>query len=714
MDGEAFAILMDQGARQFESGHLSSALHSFQKARRANPQDCQALYACATVLSAQGDLQAGYQLLHTHQDLYPEDADGQANLAIAAEAVGQDAQAQNAYARALALDPHHVRALNNLALRAAQTGQWEDAIEKMAQCVALAPAEAILWTNLIDFLNGARRDADALARSEQAVARFPESTEVVIRRFACLAFAGQIEAAHQALAVLGPNARQILDTYLRDAASNLPKQFQKHAISTPDAFEFYCVRSFDAMNTCDWRRNAQLADWLMQKLAHVQQTGEIRDWRDTQFYALFLGLTEAQELALRKVTIGSIETLLKSQPHWRSRDSFLPYRPRDGDSRIHIGISTQYLGDEKYRLGLMAQLQLHDHNRFAIHLYSPMATSDQAALAALRQTGASVVEVGQLSDQQAVERIRQDKLDLWMDDAFYTPWCRPEVRQLRVAPVQMRRQSWSRVDPTLPSEYMFGDTFTHPDSEDLAPYQNLARFSYTCWMPCNGDVLGDRLGDASHTPSLSRLDAGLPDHAPVLLSNPFALAVDPQTFATWMAILRRAPNSVLWLAPYPPEVRANLAREAQQAGVDAKRLLHLPKLPRQELLTWLQLADLYLDTLRFNATHTLVDALKRGVPAITLRGHNMASRLGGSIITAAGMPDCVFESAQAYENAAVALCLNPQSIAALRSRLAALHPSAPLFDEPARVRDWEWAWQHMVQRDRAGLPPASFAVPMAT
>ena len=699
---------MDQGARQFESGQLSSALQSFQQARRVNPQDCQALFACATVLSAQGDLQASYQLLNAHQGLYPDDADGLANLAIAAESVGQDEQAQNAYARALAMDPNHVRALNNLALRAAQTGVWEDAINKMERCVALAPAEAILWTNLIDFLNGTRRDADALLRSEQAVTRFPQSPEVVIRRFACLAFAGQIDAAHQALAVLGPDARQILDTYLRDAASNLPKQFQKHAISTPDAFEFYCVRSFDAMNTCDWRRNAQLAGWLMQKLAHVQQTGEIRDWRDTQFYALFLGLTEAQELALRKVTIGSIETLLKSKPHWRSRDSFLPHRPRDGDARIHVGISTQYLGDEKYRLGLMAQLQLHDHARFAIHLYSPMATSDQAALAALRQTGASLVEVGQLSDQEAVERIRQDRLDLWMDDAFYTPWCRPEVRQLRVAPVQMRRQSWSRVDPVLPSEYMFGDTFTHPDSEDLAPYANLARFSHTCWMPCNGDA------DIAPQPALSRQDAGLPEGVPVLLSNHFALAIDPQTFATWMAILRRTGPSVLCLPPYPPEVRANLAREAQHAGVDASRLVYFPKLPRQELLACIQLADLYLDTLRFNATHTLVDALKRGVPALTVRGHNMASRLGGSIITAAGLPECVFDSAQAYEEAAVALCLNRESLLVLRSRLAKRHVSAPLFDERARVRDWEWAWQHMVERDRAGLPPAAFDVPAFT
>lgn len=707
--------LMDQGARQFEAGQLTSALASFQKARSKNPRDLQALFACATVLSATGDMHASYQLMLDHQNLYREDADGLANLAIVAEAVGQDTQAQAAYASALAINPNHVRTLNNLAVRASQLGQWAEAVENMKRCVALTPDEPALWTNLIDFLNGARRDDEALVQAQRAVARFPHTPDVVIRLFVCLAFGGRIQEAHAALAVFGTNARQILDDYLRDAGSSLPRQFQKHAISTPDAFEFYCVRSFDAMITCDWRRNTQLTEWLMQKLAHVQQTGEIRDWRDTQFYALFLALDEAQQLALRKVTIGSIESIVESKPHWRPRASFLPHQNRPGDTRIHVGISTQYLGDEKYRLGLLAQLQLHDHSRFRFYLYSPMATSDLAAVESLTQTGASVVEVGRLSDQEAVELIRLDRLDVWMDDAFYTPWCRPEVLHLRVAAIQMRRQSWSRVDPVLPSEYMFGDTFTHPDSEDLAPYANLVRFSHTCWMPCNGDVMGDAkgdgLGDVSRATPATRLDAGLPEGVPVLICNQFALAIDPHTFATWMAIMRRVPHSILWLPPYPPEVRANLAREATAAGVDAGRLMYLPKVSRQQLLARLQLADLYLDTLRFNATHTLVDALKRGLPAITVRGHNMSSRLGGSIVTAAGLPECVFESAQAYEDAAVALCLNPQSLQALRKRLSQRHASAPLFDERARVRDWEWAWQHMVERDRAGLSPAAFDVP---
>ena len=706
MGVDAFSALMAQGAHSFEAGQLNSALALFQQARKLNPNDAQALFACATVMSALGQHDASYRLLDSHQTLFADDADGMANLAIAAETVGEHEQSANAYACALELDPNHVRVLNNLALRESQAGQWDDAIAKLQRCVALSPQEPALWINLIDFLNGAKRDDDALVQTGLALRQFPDHPELIIRRFVCLAFAGQLDAAHQALRVFGGQEQQVLDAYLKDAASSLPRQFQKHAMTTPDAFEFYCVRSFDAMNTCDWRRNTQLADWLMQKLAHVQKTGEIRDWRDTQFYALFLDFSEAQEAALRGVTLKSLAMQFERHPAHHSRDSFFTTQRPNYDARIHIGISTQYLGDARYRQGLLTQLRWHDHQRFAFHLYSPLQTSDTAGLASLRHAGAEIVEVGHLGTQATVDRIRHDRLDLWMDDAYFTPWCRPEILHLRVAPIQMRRQQWSREEPLMPSDYIVGDRVTHPDGDCPDPHGKLVRFGSTCWLPCGGDLPDHAMP--------TRASAGLPTNAMVLTCNAFALAIEPSTFDSWMTILRRVPEAILWLPAYSAPVQANLAREAQNAGVDPARIRHAPKLPRLEMLAHLALADLYVDTLRFNAPEALVDFLKCGIPALTVKGHNMASRLGASVLTAAGLGDCAFDDARAYEEAAIELCLKPDKLQTLKMRLSGLRKTAPLFDEGERVREWERAWSHMVTRDRAGLPPAPFDLPGAS
>ena len=123
------------------------------------------------------------------------------------------------------------------------------------------------------------------------------------------------------------------------------------------------------------------------------------------------------------------------------------------------------------------------------------------------------------------------------------------------------------------------------------------------------------------------------------------------------------------------------------------------------------MADLFVDTVRFNANHGLADALRMGVPAVTCAGQSMASRLGGSIVRAAGLGDCVVDNPAAFVETVVRLGKDSGARRELRARLARQHATAPLFDPAARVREWEAAWTMMVQRHQSGLPPQAFDVP---
>jgi len=131
------------------------------------------------------------------------------------------------------------------------------------------------------------------------------------------------------------------------------------------------------------------------------------------------------------------------------------------------------------------------------------------------------------------------------------------------------------------------------------------------------------------------------------------------------------------------------------------------------LLARLPLADLFVDAVRFNANQGLVDALRMGVPAITCAGNSMASRLGGSILRAAGLAESISPTKSAFLERAVQLGQDRASLRDLRSQLASQAGSAPLFDAAARVREWESAWSTMAERSRAGLAPAAFDVPLS-
>ncbi len=697
-----FDALMAHANALYDGGKIEPALVAFDQARCLRPQHLEAIAACATLLSQLSQPQAAYRLLAQAKELLWHDADGVANLAITAESCGQDGEAQAAYLRALELDPDHLRSLNNLALRAAARGDWPEAVAKAARCVELAPQEALLWMNWADFLTGARREDEALAQLTTACARFPQSLALAVRRYVSLAFNGQFEAATRALAGLGPQGQQLLDDYLASATATLPKQFQKHTLLTPDAADFFALRAFDRLQVCDWRYNETLTALIAQKLKEAETATVPRDWRDAQFYALVLDLTEAQQTQLRVVTGHAIDAGQKRTPNWLG---FKARARREGPLRI--GISTQNLADARYTASLAAQLALHDRTRFDFYLYSPAEISASSGAEALRPYARRIVDIAHMTDAEAAGRIRVDPLDLWMDTAFYTPWCRPELPALRVAPVQIRQQTWQRVNPPIPCEYSVGDVFTHPavhPDRGSAGFGAIARLPFTCWLSTGLDGVTDE--------PMTRSGAKLPADALVLCAFGPALMVDPHTFSQWMRMLRALPHAVLWLPAYVPEARANLLREAAAAGVAAGQIIFADRGPRSELLAKLPLADVFLDTLRFNANHNLADALHLGVPAVTVAGHNMASRLGGSIIRAAGLADCVFDSADAYCEAVIQLGREPDQLKVLRGRLQSNRQDAaqlaPLFDTAARVREWERLWTHMIERQRAGLPPESF------
>lgn len=188
----------------------------------------------------------------------------------------------------------------------------------------------------------------------------------------------------------------------------------------------------------------------------------------------------------------------------------------------------------------------------------------------------------------------------------------------------------------------------------------------------------------------------------------------PGTFGGWMRILRQVEGSVLWLLGLEAAGEANLRKEAAACGVAPERLVFAPLLPQAQHLARYRLADIFLDTLPCGAHTTASDALRAGVPVLTLRGRAFAGRVAASLLTAVGLPELVVESAEEYECLAVALAGDPARMRNLRERLAAGRPTAPLFDTVQVTRDIEAAYLEMVRRHHAGLPPDHLGIPASS
>jgi predicted O-linked N-acetylglucosamine transferase (SPINDLY family) len=181
----------------------------------------------------------------------------------------------------------------------------------------------------------------------------------------------------------------------------------------------------------------------------------------------------------------------------------------------------------------------------------------------------------------------------------------------------------------------------------------------------------------------------------------------PGVFASWMRILSRVEGSVLWLLEGPAPYAGNIARHAKMHGVSPERILFAPDRPTDQHLARMQLADLFLDGLPYNAHTTGSDALWAGVPLLTRRGTAFPGRVAASLLHAAGLPELVTENAQAYEDMAVRLAGDPPAYRQVKNRLSR---NCPLFDTDLFRRNIEAAYLRMWQMWLAGEPPQGFAV----
>jgi predicted O-linked N-acetylglucosamine transferase (SPINDLY family) len=204
----------------------------------------------------------------------------------------------------------------------------------------------------------------------------------------------------------------------------------------------------------------------------------------------------------------------------------------------------------------------------------------------------------------------------------------------------------------------------------------------------------------------TREELGLPDDAFVFCSFNNSYKFTPGIFDVWMRLLRNVDGSVLWILAPNPAADRNLRREAETRGIDPKRIVAAPLVPYLDNLARYRRADLFLDTLPYNAHTTASDALWMGLPVLTLRGTAFAGRVAASLLFSLGLAELITDTLADYEALALRLARDPARVAALKAKLES--GSSPLFDTARFTRNLEAAFTQIWERHKSGLPPATF------
>jgi predicted O-linked N-acetylglucosamine transferase (SPINDLY family) len=444
----------------------------------------------------------------------------------------------------------------------------------------------------------------------------------------------------------------------------------------PDYSPAESNRIMVVLSQCDWARAAAMTPELAARIAPP---------------LTLLGYTGDKALQLQCATTTTRSLVPKPfAPLWNGEK----YR----HDRIRLAYVSADLRDHAVAFQLAPLIECHDRKRFQVIGIATGLSDDSAIRGRLMQGFDRFHDFAALNSDEIARRLREMEIDIAIDLGGHTANTRLQIFAHRFAPAQATWLGYPGTTGASFIDYLIADPVVAPFEHQPWYSEQLVHLPDT-YFPAEAP----REGGTAPT----RAEAGLPENGFVFCAFNGTWKITPPVFDIWMRLLKALPGSVLWLRRPNPDTCANLEREAATRGVDPARLVYADTVSLEDHLARHALADLFLDTVPYNAHATAANALATGLPVLTCKGEAFAGRVAASLLQAVGLPELVTESLEGYEARALELARDPAQLKALNEKLAANLPGAPLFDADRFRRNIEAAY--IIMADQRGNP-RSFSV----
>lgn len=581
------------------------------------------------------------------------------NLANASRAMGNLSGAIKDYKQAITIRPSYPEAYNSLANTLRSINKNEEALTAYQKAIALNPNYIDAHMNMAELLGLLGRQKESLRYFDQALAINPNNAVALVKRAAML-LANQRYAeafeSYQKAYLVDVEDRYALDGMVRAAAA-----------------------------ACDWSKS----ELLINKLAARVEEGGFAD------PVAFLCFSDQPPLQLTCAqTFATVETPTARQRLWNGQVW------RNDKIRLAYLSAGFHHHPTAY---LTAQLiELHDRSRFEVIGFSVGPDDGSEIRARIARAFDQFHDVRLKSDFEVAKQINDMEVDILIDRSGYTANARPGIFNYRAAPIQVNYIGFPGSLGADWYHYIIADRVVLPFDQQPFYMEKIVHLP-DCYLVNDSTEV-----DLPATPS--RGQVGLPEDGFVFCSFNHHFKITAQVFEIWMRLLRAIDGSVLWLLGDNPAAENNLRKQAAARGVDPARIIFAPRVSHEHHLARHRLADLFLDTLPYDAHTTARDALSSGVPVVTCLGKTFAGRVAASILTAVGLPELVTGNFEEYESLAQRLASEPLVLRKLREKLAANRLKCAFFDSDRYRRHIESAYTTMWQFWQDHQVPGSFAV----
>ena len=668
-----------------QQGKIYEAEIKYKKIISVFPDQFDSIHLLGVIESQKGNNETALKLIKQAIQINSKSPMAYNNLTNVCMSLKMFNEAQIYCEKALSLNPNYLEALSNKGKLLIQKKQYHEAKIFFLDLIRLHPNYAENYFNIAIVYKEFNKVSQAIKSYKEAIKIRPDFA-VAHFNLANLYLVNNKEKM----------AKEHLETCLK-----LNYDLSKVYNNLGQVYE--SENSFENARTC--YKNALELNAKEQKAKHnlINLDLKLSNWSNIKPYIkLFKDKNSFTEHGLPT----NIHAILDNPELQKfCNENFLGYSPKNSKrnklhkkkTKIKLGYFSADFSDNNPVAYLITDLiKYHNRNEFDVYGFS---LKDQKIKDSTRHYYENhfdkFFDLQELRDEKIKDICDDLNLDIAIDLNGYTKFSRPAIFSQKLAPIQINYLGYPGTLGSKNYDYIIADKTVIP--EKLKKYYT----EKIIYLP-NTYFVNPSLRPIS-SKSFTKEDLLIDQNSFVYCCFNQNYKIMPDVFDAWMNILRNVDHSILILAHTNDTAMANLKYEANKRSINPNRIRFINYLKNiGDHLKRYEVADLFLDTMPYNAHTTASDSIWAGVPLITCKGRSFASRVSSSILNSVGLNDLITNSIEEYQEKAIEIGNNRQLLLQFRNKIIFKREELILFDSKEYTKNLEISFKKAFENFKSG------------
>ena len=675
--------LIEQGFELHRQGKVHRALEFYLKAISSNSKNPNLFFLIGTAYLQIKDFENSVIYLNKCILLDPKNIGAQNNLGGAYQNLKKYSKSIDVFKKLLTLNPKFTEAYNNIGNCYFQLNKHQDAIENFKKSIEIDPKNFVAYSNIANVYR-------ELKLFEKSILNYKKSIELNNKYF--LAFNNlanvykDISKFDEAI-INYRKAIKINDKYV-SAYENLGNVFHETAKFNEAANNY--KKAYDINQDHHY-----VLGRLIHNKMYICEWAEVESYRKTLISKLKNNKKVSTPFELLSIIDDPEIHLLASKMYFDEKyltNNFeISKMKKNKSDKIKIGYFSPDFRNHPVLHLIKDVFKHHDKSKFEIYAFSFEKHKNDEFTAEIKDFFNKFIEIKDLSDKEVYELTREIDIDIAIDLCGYTAFNRVKLFSNRVAPIQINYLGYPGSIGTNFMDYIIADQIVIPKDE-IKNYSEKVVYLPNCYQP-NSNYEKLKIKD------LRKKDFSLPEDKVIFCNFGSNFKINAKTFDSWMSILEKVPNGILWLLKSNDESVENLKSEAQKRNIKKERIIFASKISQKEHLERLTLADIYLDTFPYSSHTTASDAIRMGIPIITLIGRSFPSRVCASILEQVNLSKLVAKTNAQFEEKASYFGNNRNKLLELKEKLVNSCQTSSLFKIENFTKQLETIYINLVKKN---------------